>query len=472
MKAADRVSTIRRCLKIICLSLIFILALLNLVPFSDSDEYVYTLKWINLICGIILIILIIALAKKRWRVLCLLLSCAFFLIPCLAPFYQYVSWQIQYALSACWAAALFLAALVLFSLGSGASRLASWLWCILGSVALALAAGELFLLFTSQPADAMGNMSRQSRYLQTDEKGLPENLSWRDFQCGKISSPPGEATHIFHRLTKFDADLFDVKYSTNERGWRAQPKADINAANDLILFGCSMTFGHGLQDEQTWAHQLAKKLGSDWSLENYAANAYSANNMLCLLEHQLILQPEGKNRYALFLAIDDHLRRNDFFQSVPHYEQNDKGEPVAGGKHRFAWIHNLPGTFNGSQLARETGTFLLGAIMKQPDKMIDLYLAIIRRSAEILRQEYQTQLYILLWPDFEWAQEKFESLGIPVIKARAMLPEWDEGSGNGSVYCIDPLYETHPNARAAQLLANGLAEYFQNIAEHHGKATQ
>lgn len=465
MNAADCIARIRLCLKIICWTLIFALALLNLVPFSDSDEYIYTLKWINLICGIILIILIIALAKKRWRVICLLLSCALFLIPCLAPFYQYISWQSQYALSACWAAALFLAALALFSLGSSASRFASWFWCICGSVALALAAGEIFLLSTSQPADGIANLSRQSKYLQTGDKGLPENLSWRAFQCGKISSPPGEATHIFHRMTKFDTDLFDVNYSTNERGWRSLPKAESNAPNDLILFGCSMTFGHGLADEQTWAWQLAKRLGTDWQLENYAANAYSANNMLCLLEHKLIQPPEGKNRFALFLAIDDHLRRNDFFQSVPHYQKDEKGEPVAGGKHRFGWIHNLPGTFNGSQLARETGSFLLRAIMKQPDRMLDLYLAIIKRSADILQNQYQTRLYILLWPDFEWAHEKFEHLGIPIIDARPMLPDWDQGQGHGSIYCIDPLFETHPNANAARLIANGLANYFENIAK-------
>lgn len=472
MKATDWVASVRRWLKILCLALVSILALLNLAPFSDSDEYIYTLKWINMICGIILVILIIALAKKRWRVLCLLLCLTLFLIPSLAPFYQNLSWQSQYALSACWGAALILAALALFSLGSGASRLASWFWCILGSVALALAAGELFLLSTSQPADAITNMSRQSRYAAAPEQGLPEQESWRAFQCGKTPAPPGKDTHIFHRVTKFDADLFDVRYSTNERGWRGLPKAASDAANDLILFGCSMTFGHGLEDEQTWAWQLAKKLGPDWQLENYAASAYSANNMLCLLERKLIEPPDGNNRYALFLAIDDHLRRNDFFQSVPHYEQDEKGEPAAGGKHRFGWIHNLPGTFNGSQLARETGSFLLRAIMKQPDRMLDLYLAMIRRSAEILQQEYQTQLYILLWPDFEWAREKFERLGIPIIDARQMLPDWDKGQGHGSSYCIDPLYETHPNANAARLIANGLAIYFENLAKEQAAARE
>lgn len=470
MKSTNKTFNIRGAIRSICLFLIFALAILNIVPFSESDEYIYTLKWINLICGIILIVLIIALAKKRWRVICLLLSCALFLIPCVAPFYQYISWQSQYALSGCWAAALVLAALALFSVGSDASRFASWFWCICGSVALALAAGEIFLLSTSQPADGITNLSRQSKYLQTANKGLPENLSWRDFQCGKISAPPGEATHIFHRMAKFDTDLFDVNYSTNERGWRSLPKAESNAPNDLILFGCSMTFGHGLQDEQTWAWQLAKNLGTGWQLENYAANAYSANNMLCLLEHNLIRPPEGKNRYALFLAIDDHLRRNDFFQSVPHYQTDEKGEPVAGGKHRFGWIHNLPGTFNGSQLARETGSFLLRAIMKQPDRMLDLYLAIIKRSAEILQREYQTQLFILLWPDFDWAREKFERLGIPIINARPMLPDWDQGSGHGSIYCIDPIHETHPNANAAQLIANGLANYFENIAKDQAVA--
>lgn len=446
-----------------CLGLPVLLGLLNLIPFSQSEEWLYTLKLLNLTGGVLVGILVLAAIWSPFRIACLICAYGCVLAACLAPGAQSLGWQWQYVLSLCWAVAFILGALALFSLGSARAGLRSWFFCGLASLCFAIASLELFFLFTPQGADGIVNASATSKF--ASPAGKPETSSWGRFQCGTLMSPGYGKTQVYHRVTRFGDELFDALYSFNESGFRITPKGADNAENNLMLFGCSMTFGHGLNDEQTWASQLANILGPEWQVENYAMSSWSANQTLCMLEHELIPIPVQKKRYALFLAIEDHLRRNDFFGSTPHYVLDESGVPRQAGKHRFASIHNMPDTFNGSQLAREASNWLRRIIMSHPEPMLELYLAMLKRTAQLLEQKYQTKFYVLLWPDFESVRQRIEELGIPVIMARDLLPDWEKGANPGSLYHISPGADGHPNARAAREMAIGLAEYFKRLTD-------
>lgn len=449
-------------------------------PQSASEEWLYTLKWINLILIALLVVslvlmiglgLVMTLKSRYGRIcsiLCVLFCCIFFAIPQLLPDYQLMSWQWQYFLSACWALAFLLAGIFIFIVASRTGAAIASILCIIGSLALGIAAMEFSLLFTSQFADGMANLSAKSRYAEQGP-GRPEYESWVENECGRKPAPEGQQIPAFHRLASFEKDIFDVRYTFNDKGWRLLPPANPGAQNDLLLFGCSFTFGYGLEDEQTWPWKLAALLGPDWDVENYSANAYSINHLLCMLEHGLIEIPDGVNRYALFLAIDHHLRRNEFFTYTPHYQLDAAGEAQAGGQPRFNWVLSLPSTFNGSQLAREAGSFIIGLAMKQPEKHIPLYLAMIKKSATLLRNKYGTQLIVFLWPDMESLEPHLKEAGIPVLLARPMLPDWDTPEDPGWKYRISRLYEPHPNEQAATELAQGVALYFKRLASSAGQ---
>lgn len=456
------------------IALVIILIINAMTGPDSSPEWVYTIEWVNIfLIPIIIVIAVIfaglgyiKLIRSRFGlaiwICCCLISIVLFVIPLIMPDYQHLHWQLQYLLSACWAGAFLFAGLSLFTAASRSPSILASLFCLIGSLAFGLAALEIALLCSTQYADGMSNLSAQSKYMNT-EKGVPEYTSWSSGQCGATPGKPGTATNAYHRLATFDNDLFDVKYSLDARGWRTLPDSSPNAPNDLMLFGCSFTFGMGLEDEQTWAWQLAKMLGPGWKLENYSASGYSVNHMLCLLEHHLVDKPTGKERLALFLAIDHQIRRNQFFPNTPHYELDDAGQAIARGKAGYQWAFLLPHTFNGSQLAREIGSLVTATAMKHPDKEVQLYLAMLKQSAQILHRDYKTQLIVLLWPDMDKLADSIKAMGIPVLLAKSLLPEWDQCEDPGSMYRINRYYEPHPNSKAADELAKGLAAYFEEL---------
>lgn len=440
-----------------------IVGALNLATSSSSSpEWIYTIGWINRIALVALVIACIVYLPDKTLTAAIISSAILFAIPYYAPFYQYLSWQCQYLLSACWGLAFILAGIAFFRVALKRAALISILLCLTGSIIMAIGVGEFYLLFTAQPSDAIVDASSRSRHALTTQ-GVPEHESWAPGQCGMTPGTPGRESRAFHRMQKFDEDLFDVAYSFNSRGWRKLPKSANDAPNDLILFGCSLTFGYGLEDNQTWSWQLASFLGPNWKLENYAGSAYGANQMLCLLEKHLIDPPQGSHRYALFLAIEDHLIRNEFFSSMPHYQSDANGDAQAGGQGGYNWLHLLPVNFNGSQLAREIRNLGMALKRRTPGAEKTLYLAMLKQSADLLHNNYGTRLFVLLWPDIENLKPDIEALGIQVIMAKQMLPEWDKGKGAGSAYYIKYPFEPHPNAEASVLLAKGLAKYFQEL---------
>lgn len=453
-----------------------LLLLLNFFTGNESsEEWIYTLEWINILALPILIGLAFAaggwlfsrLLRSRYGrmvwVWCAAICAIMFAIPFFMPNYLFIPWQAQYFLSLCWASALLSGALCLFGIAPKRSSFAASLLCLAGSVGLGLGALELALLFTSQNADYMEFKNSESRHAST-EKGVPEDKGWVPWQCGNRPAAPGNPLPAFQRMTRKGHEIYDVKYTFNSKGWRITPEADPDAENDLLLFGCSFTFGTGLEDEQTWAWRLASLLGSKWQVDNYASGGSSINQALCMLEHNLVEKPTGRRRYALYLAIEHHLLRNDYFPWMPHYELNAAGEPAAGGKPRYRLLYRLPETFNGSQLAREIRSIAMANLMKHADAGVDLYLGMIKKCANILESEYQTKLIVLLWPDIEYIKDRLEEMGITAILARTMLTEWNTPEDYGYKYRIDRRYENHPNQLATSQLASGLARYFKQLA--------
>lgn len=51
-----------------------------------------------------------------------------------------------------------------------------------------------------------------------------------------------------------------VKYTLNSQGYRCPELIDIDWNNSILAFGCSHTFGLGVDDTDTWPYQLSKIL--------------------------------------------------------------------------------------------------------------------------------------------------------------------------------------------------------------------
>ena len=69
-----------------------------------------------------------------------------------------------------------------------------------------------------------------------------------------------------HLATKIGWTENNVKYKFDQYGWRQDPGNPhelVENNNALVVIGCSLTFGTGLNYNQTWPYYVAKELGLD-----------------------------------------------------------------------------------------------------------------------------------------------------------------------------------------------------------------
>lgn len=478
--------TLPACLKIwisnVCVLCAAILLLLQLtMPQDASLEYVYTVKILARM-GLPSLLLIAFISRifatsffsslsRRWKIMTIA-GVAFLLIPLLAPSEGQLSWRAGYLLSACWILGTLCTALALFAMAAKINNLFSGGLCFIGSLALAFSVLEGYLLLTQQPTDALLADSRHSKYVLSNQ-AAPSGKNLCRTSVGDFPEASGFPVFTAQRTLKFDHELFDVRYGFDAQGRRVTPTSSVRPLAELLLFGCSFTFGHGLEDEETWPWKLGKLLGPEWRICNYAYKGFGPQQMLTRLEEGMVEDISAPARAALFLALGHQIRRNAglvYMHSV-RYALREDGRLERDGftsDSPYTVLFLLPNYFNGSQLVRHISIGITEFLANRyHDEFTKTYIAILEKASRLLREKYNTPLTVLLWPDVEYLEAELQQQGIATLRARAMLRDWD--TTKGSVYYIDPKWEKHPNSRATSELAEGLAAYFRPLLTQEGQ---
>ena len=460
----------------ICALCAFILLSLYLtLPQDAGPEYVYTVKIMNRTgFPALLLIAIISRAfaapffsslSRQWKIMAIV-GAVLLLIPFIAPPAGLLSWRMGYMLSVCWIAGTLCAAIVLFAVAARVKSAFSGALCLAGSLALAFSCMEGYLLLTPQTQDALLDDSRHSKYVLSHQAAI-QGANLYGSAVGTFPKASGIPVFEAQRTLKFDHELFDVRYGFDAQGRRVTPPSDAKPLAELLLFGCSYTFGAGLEDTETWAWQLSRQLGPAWRLSNYAYNGFGPHQMLTLLEEGMVESPSAPERAALFLAIGHQIRRNAglVYRHNVRYALREDGRLERDGftsDSPYTVLFLLPNYFNGSQLVRHISIGITEFFANHyHSEFTKTYVAILEKASRLLREKYNASLTVLLWPDVEYLESELQQCGIATLRARAMLPDWD--STRGEVYFIDPKWERHPNARAARELAEGLAAYFRPL---------
>ncbi|MEP2716191.1 hypothetical protein [Pseudophaeobacter sp.] len=89
-------------------------------------------------------------------------------------------------------------------------------------------------------------------------------------------------------------------------GYRALPNQRKTGERTVAIFGCSVTEGQWLPDEETYPYLLQEQF-PDWRIEPYGIGAYSTFQNLLQLEAYLVTR---KPDVVLFSFIASHLHRN------------------------------------------------------------------------------------------------------------------------------------------------------------------
>ncbi len=165
---------------------------------------------------------------------------------------------------------------------------------------------------------------------------------------------------FYEQFWKFDADLgykpppgaivqstkqnmggeviYHASYSTDKWGRRFTP-VDDPALRDrcAVFFGCSFTFGDGLNDDETLPYFFAK-FASRYNPYNYSFSGYGPQNMLARIEQGGLVE-EIPERCGVMICVGAHVERaigayyvfNEWGQNFPYYFIDNKGDLVRNG---------------------------------------------------------------------------------------------------------------------------------------------
>lgn len=261
--------------------------------------------------------------------------------------------------------------------------------------------------------------------------------------------------------------VFSYTHTTNEFGWRNVTGKDSLRGKDAVLFfGCSYTYGLGVEDDETIASQLQSSVGSEYSVFNFAGNGYGPHQMLALLENGLEEDPisDKEPRVAIFQALQDHLSRikGEVIWDLqgPKYELTENNDLVYKGAFNSPFIARFKTTVAKSSLLKR----IFFDQIKPSDADINLMAHITKKSADLFEEKYEGKFYVILWEEkvrgkesYQKLYEKLVELGLSVIEIKDILPDYYPQS---PTYFIEG--DNHPNEHAYRLISEYIKE---NILE-------
>ena len=108
---------------------------------------------------------------------------------------------------------------------------------------------------------------------------------------------------------------FNVTYTIDETGRRVTPTPK-TSRGEILITGCSFTFGFGLNDEQPYAALLASDAWAEYKVVNAAALGWGTAHALLTIEDRLKTQPLPQ--LVLYAMIPQHVERNYLRESWLH----------------------------------------------------------------------------------------------------------------------------------------------------------
>lgn len=148
-----------------------------------------------------------------------------------------------------------------------------------------------------------------------DETSSYAQQSYRDYIKG-LGFVPREGTYNSKKLTSQEEVIYDVIYNIDKDNFR---KNLFEEKPRIHLFGGSMAFGEGLNDDETLSHYLSNK--HNLKTKNFGVHGYGTHQALFLIEQ---LNKSAVNGVNLILTGSFHVRRSackvPYSRGSPYYK--------------------------------------------------------------------------------------------------------------------------------------------------------
>jgi hypothetical protein len=188
-------------------------------------------------------------------------------------------------------------------------------------------------------------------------------------------------------------------YSIDSYGYRLVPGRNSTSSRCVALFGDSITFGMGVNDDRTAAALLQKSLPTV-RVFNFGFLGWGPNQTLRLLElNREEPQLSGcKQVRSFYFSMPDHVARSagKFYTGLsgPRYTLVN-GSLKHSGQLQSPWVLEFRQRFLSDWfLGRSIFDFCVGIGRQPNDQDLERYQRILIRISEILRERYQSNLTI------------------------------------------------------------------------------
>ncbi len=267
------------------------------------------------------------------------------------------------------------------------------------------------------------------------------------------------------RASRGENVIYEATYTSNAEGRRITPEHP-DAKTAILLFGCSFTFGHGVNDIEAMPWQLGEMLGADYQVYNFGYSGYGTHNMLAIIESALPDLHKYDKIQTYFISIEDHPRRiagaSNWNADNPYYKVID-GKAVYSGT--FSQLPPLPWDNEPLTWIKDSAIYrfyrkplseLFGPINNEKTRL-ELFRALILTGAEDIHKLYpQNTSTVLIWPAVSHSPfaEKIQFLAkdIPVIDMEPWLPNFSNDIDKYSI-----VGDGHPNPLNNSIVATKLA---------------
>jgi lysophospholipase L1-like esterase len=348
-----------------------------------------------------------------------------------------------------------------FALSAGVRQKILCYVCITAaSFFLAFAAAEVYL-------NLPGANATQEEYDSNNSVHVRSGQATDIYELG-YSAPdpvlgygPNEKMRIASRRVKGGAVIYDVLYSRDQAGRRITPDRGDKADTAILLFGCSFTFGEGLNNEETFAWQLGEILGKRFQVFNCGFGGYGPHQMLALVTSGRLdaLMRRYEHVYAFYLIIPGHAVRciglSPWDQSGPRYILKNGALKHVGTFNEtpeYNKLYQADKLFARSKVyahikeAHRTG--------RVPDYAMETLIAITAKSMQELAARYHAHALTIVWPKFASIEPLLRNSGIRTLPLTGAMPDY---TSVPEKYAIPG--DGHPNALANTRVAEALAEY-------------
>ena len=273
---------------------------------------------------------------------------------------------------------------------------------------------------------------------------------------------PAENLEIVSRMMREGEEVYSAWYTTSENGWRVTPFDETLPRDQFLLFfGDSITFGLGVDDDQTlpsWAAGLAL----DFEPYNFGFSGYGPEQMVALLENGVI-EPivEQETGIAIYTYIDEHIARaigsvqvfNQWGRLMPYYYLDEDGALVRDGNFSTGrpFLSALYLLIGKSQVVHFLGLDFPAV----RDRHVELVAGMIESSRDMLKDRYEdVAFYVLFYPGYsETAPDLIpylETAGINYLDYGDLLHLEQPGMW------IE--YDGHPTGEAYEIVAEKLVD--------------